>query len=78
MKNEKKSLKSFSLNKHAITKLQMEKIEGGDESNATLVIPGCHTHPKLCIDNLTKDRYCTSITTATCNPTGPTMECTVA
>lgn len=75
---KKKTLKSFSLNKQAISKLQMEKIEGGVDSNVTLLIPGCHTHPKLCILDMTRDRYCTSITTATCNPNGPTMECTVA
>ncbi|AWK05745.1 hypothetical protein HYN56_16475 [Flavobacterium crocinum] len=78
MKKEKKTLESFALSKQAISKLQMETVEGGVEDGLTYLFPGCHTHPKLCIINMTNDRYCQNVTVVGCSPIGPTMECTVA
>lgn len=43
----------------------------------TLLMPFCHTSPTLC-PPITRDRFCQGITVITCNPTGNTMQCTVA
>lgn len=76
MKNVKKSLKSFALNKQVISKLQQETILGNgpsqdDRDNNMTLGPLCRTHPVLCRFDppITKSPACHNhITTSGCNP----------